>query len=85
MFRCGYFGHDGATEETRTLALRLRAKGYGGSDMGENIARARSPLAAHQLWIRSSGHHRNILNAGWTIAGTANAGDLYTQNFGKNE
>jgi uncharacterized protein YkwD len=85
MFRCGYFGHEGASPESRTLELRIRARGYEGSRMGENIAKAQSPLAAHTLWFRSSGHHRNILNAGWTRMGSANAGDLYTQNFGTSE
>lgn len=85
MHRCGYFGHSGATPETATLDLRLKAQGFDGIRMGENIAMTESPQGAHDLWYRSCGHHRNILNAAWTHLGSGNAGRLYTQNFARVE
>jgi len=85
MYKCGYFGHSGATPETRSLPLRVRARGFTTDMVGENIARATSPQHAHSLWLHSSGHHRNILNEMWTVAGSAVAGDLFTQNFGAAE
>jgi len=82
MVRFGYFGHQGATPETLSLDLRVRARGYEGQHVGENIARGRSPQGAHDAWLKSSGHHRNILSEKWTRIGTANVGSHYTQNFG---
>jgi uncharacterized protein YkwD len=37
---------------------------------------------AHNGWIHSSGHHRNILMPGWSEMGTGQSGRYWTQNFG---
>ena len=38
--------------------------------------------AAHDSWVRSSGHHRNLLMTGWREMGSGNSGACWTQNFG---
>jgi len=42
---------------------------------------ANSPLEAHQRWLRSSGHHRNIVSD-WADLGVGFGGRRWTQNFG---
>ena len=61
---------------------RMQKAGYSGFGMSENIAQAGAPQDAHDRWLHSSGHHRNILS-GWTDQGVGEAGGaLWTQNFG---
>jgi uncharacterized protein YkwD len=87
MQRRGYFDHfsppDPATGAPRRSPFdRMRDAGYQGHGASENIAQAGSPQMAHDMWCRSSGHHRNILSA-WVDMGTGQAGGaLWTQNFG---
>lgn len=81
----GYFSHfappNPATGQPGTSPFdRMKAAGYRGQGMSENIARARGPMEAHLMWLRSSGHHRNILSE-WDDLGVGYAGS-YTQNFG---
>jgi uncharacterized protein YkwD len=40
------------------------------------------PQAAHDGWLRSSGHHRNILMPGHREMASASASNYWTQNFG---
>ena len=86
MERRGYFAHTAppnpATGTPATSPFDRMAKaGYRGGGMSENIAMANSPLEAHQRWLRSSGHHRNIVSD-WADLGVGLGGRRWTQNFG---
>ncbi len=86
MSKRGYFAHQAppnpATGEGATgPAFRMQKLGYNGFGFSENIAMSASPKGAHEMWIRSSGHHRNILS-GWTDLGSGLGGRNFTQNFG---
>jgi uncharacterized protein YkwD len=80
-----YFAHDAPARfaDVRTPALRARRQGYAGG-VGENIAQGPSSgRDAFDAWYRSSGHHRNLLGAGYTDIGTGRSGGLWwTQLFG---
>ncbi len=84
----GYFAHE--SQDGRSPFDRMRAAGYAGKRMGENIA-AGQPTAAAVMdaWMKSPGHRANILNCGFTeigIGAATVAGSplrIYgTQNFG---
>lgn len=82
MNTTGQFGHDEVHPGTRTPFDRMRAVGYvrGISEnchMGSGDAQG-----AHRGWMRSSGHHRNLLMAGHKEMASAMAGGYWTQNFG---
>ncbi len=83
----GYFAHDTpapyATPDSRTPGDRVRKQGYGGG-VGENIAMGTwSGRDAFAAWFHSSGHHRNMVAAGWTEMGAGRSGgSWWTQNFG---
>lgn len=86
MSKRGYFAHQAppnpATGEGATgPAYRMQKQNYMGMGFSENIAMSASPDKAHQMWIHSSGHHRNILS-GWTDLGSGVNGRNFTQNFG---
>ena len=81
----GYFAHEApanpATGEPATSPFdRMQKAGYMGAGMSENIAGAGGPMDAHLMWLRSSGHHRNIVSD-WADMGVGFAGP-WTQNFG---
>ena len=67
---------------------RMRAAGYDGRMMGENIAAGQTSAAAvMKAWMGSSGHKANILNCKYKEIGVGYAkGGSYrhywTQNFG---
>ncbi|MBI3845633.1 MAG: FHA domain-containing protein [Planctomycetes bacterium] len=83
MSRLGYFSHVSPTAGCETVDLRVRAEGYEGSDVSENIAEGGlSPESAHEAWLHSSGHHRNILREQWSEMGSGKSGRCWTQNFG---
>ena len=42
-------------------------------------------LSAHNSWLSSSGHHRNILNPNWTVMGNGRFRTIWTQNFGNSD
>jgi uncharacterized protein YkwD len=81
MERLSYFGHVSPVAENKTPYDRMRVAGYahGGS---ENIATNDSAVGAHQAWLNSSGHHRNILGIAHTEFACGQRGRLWTQNFG---
>lgn len=64
---------------------RAQYEGYGGG-CGENIHMSGgggpSPQSAHDSWLTSSGHHRNILNPNWTVMGNGRSRNIWTQVFG---
>ncbi len=84
MNKLGYFSHFSPTEERRTPNMRAKLEGYKATALSENIHRGSgTPEGAHDSWIHSSGHHRNILQKFWTEMGTGQVGKFWTQNFGR--
>lgn len=82
MANSGDFGHTEPDPERRTPGDRMRLCGYT-SGVGENChAGSGDPGGAHSGWIRSSGHHRNILSPGHREMASAQRGRYWTQNFG---
>lgn len=84
----GYFDHN--SQDGRTPFDRMRAAGYRGGLMGENIA-AGQPTAAAVMdaWMHSPGHRANILNCGFKAIGigvfrlaTSPFHVYWTQDFG---
>jgi len=82
----GYFAHN--SQDGRSPFDRMRAAGYGGTTMGENIA-AGQPTAAAVMaaWMKSPGHRANILNCAYRELGVGHhaGGSMrhyWTQNFG---
>ena len=63
-----YFDH--TSQDGRSPFDRMRAAGYRGGLMGENIA-AGQPTAAAVMksWMNSPGHKANILNCGYKVIG----------------
>jgi uncharacterized protein YkwD len=67
---------------------RMRAAGYNGKLMGENIAAGYSTAqAVMTAWMNSAGHRANILNCGYAEIGIGYAtggsyGHYWTQDFG---
>ena len=82
----GYFEHD--TPEGLSPFDRMRAAGFNGSAMGENIACGQqTPRAAVDAWISSDGHCSNMMNGGYTLIGvgfttSGNCAPYWVQNFG---
>ena len=88
MGQHAYFAHN--SQDGRSPFDRMRAAGYSGGAMGENIA-AGQPTAAAVMdaWMHSEGHRANILNCGFHAIGIGVAtvsGSPYriywTQDFG---
>lgn len=83
MRKLGYFSHSSPTPGHGTPFARAEQAGFDGQAVGENIAMGYpSPQAVHRGWLRSPGHHRNILVPGWNCMGVARAGEYWTQVFG---
>ena len=86
MAKRRYFSH--TSLDGRTFAQRIRAQGYTGSIIGENIAAGYpTPKAVMDAWMKSRGHRANILNCRYTAIGGGSAvGGPYryywTQDFG---
>ena len=83
-----YFNHNSL--DGRTPFTRMRAAGFQGGTMGENIA-AGSPTAAAtvQQWVKSPGHCMNMMNpsyrylgAGYAFRQASQYRHYWTQNFG---
>lgn len=80
--RTGEFGHFQKVPETRTPFDRMRLAGYP-RGVSENCALGASdPAGAHANWMRSSGHHRNLIKAGHKQMASAVSGNIWTQNYG---
>jgi uncharacterized protein YkwD len=64
MVALGYFSHTSA--DGRTFDQRIRAAGYAGSRLAENIAWGQRSLGTPRrivaAWMDSAGHRANILN-----------------------
>ena len=84
----GYFDH--TSPDGRSPFDRMRAAGYRGNLMGENIAAGqRTAAAVETAWMNSPGHRANILNCGYKVIGIGVAtrssspyGIYWTQDFG---
>ena len=84
----GYFDH--TSPDGRSPFDRMRAAGYRGNLMGENIAAGqRTAAAVMTAWMNSPGHRANILNCGYKVIGIGVAtrssspyGIYWTQDFG---
>ena len=60
MAKRRYFSH--TSLDGRTFVQRIRAQGYRGTRLGENIAAGyRTPSAVMTAWMKSPGHRANIL------------------------
>lgn len=65
-----FFGHKG--KDGSKFSHRLKAQGYRGLNMAENIAAGqKSGAAVVADWMGSSGHRTNILNCGYSETGIA--------------
>ena len=86
MAKRRYFSH--TTPDGVTFAQRIRAQGYPGSRIGENIAAGYpTPATVMAAWMKSPGHRANILDCRYTAIGVGAAvGGPYryywTQDFG---
>lgn len=83
MARLGFFDHFSPVPGKRSPADRVAAEGYGFISCSENIHMGSgTPQGAHDSWIGSSGHHRNLLSPAWKEMGTGRSGRHWTQKFG---
>jgi len=83
MARLGFFDHFSPVPGKRSPSDRVQAAGYPMMGASENIHMGSGdPRGAHNSWIHSSGHHRNILMPAWREMGTGRSGRHWTQNFG---
>ena len=80
--RTGEFGHYQKDEKTRTPFDRMRLAGYPKARSENCALGATDPAGAHANWMRSSGHHRNLIMPGHKQMGSAVSGNIWTQNFG---
>jgi len=82
MADTGRFGHFEEAAERRTPYARMLLAGYAGGVSENCAAGSAGAEAAHAQWLRSSGHHRNILSPGHREMASGSAGSYWTQNFG---
>jgi uncharacterized protein YkwD len=83
MERTGEFSHYEKDPGRKTPFDRMRLCGYT-NGASENCSNGpSSPEAAHESWMSSSGHHRNLLKASHLQMASAGAGPYWTQNFGR--
>ncbi|GAB3872662.1 CAP domain-containing protein [Terrabacter terrigena] len=81
-----YFSH--TSPDGRTFAQRIRAAGWAGGALAENIAAGQvSAMAVMQAWMGSAAHRANILNCAYRDIGVGYAtggryGTYWTQAFG---
>lgn len=83
MADTGDFGHfERGDPKRRSPGDRMSLCGYA-SGAGENCYMgSASPRSAHDGWLHSSGHHRNILAPGHREMASGVVGNYWTQNFG---
>jgi uncharacterized protein YkwD len=81
-----YFSH--TSPDGRTFGQRIRAAGWAGGALAENIAAGQSDaVAVMKDWMGSAGHRANILNCTYRNIGVGYAtggryGTYWTQAFG---
>ena len=65
-----FFSHNG--KRGSTMPRRVKAQGYAGRFLAENIAAGQSSASnVVATWMQSAGHRRNILNCKYTETGIA--------------
>ncbi|MET7336325.1 CAP domain-containing protein [Nonomuraea sp. NPDC005650] len=85
MAKKDYFDHD--SQDGRDMVDRIRATGFTGSTLAENIAMGqRSAAEVVKGWMNSDGHRQNIMNCSYTLIGVGAAKDpqgqiYWTQDF----
>jgi len=76
-----YFDHTG--QDGSSPGERITAAGYKWRSYGENIARGQADeQAVMNSWLKSEGHCKNIMDAGFKEMGVARVGAYWTQVFG---
>jgi hypothetical protein len=85
MANTGDFGHTETNPERRTVLDRLSLVDYLGGGSENCHQGGGDPKGAHDGWVHSSGHHRNILTPGHREMGSGLAGFYWTQNFGSDD
>ena len=75
----GFFSHTSPVPGKKTLSDR--AKNFGTSGSGENIAINHSMAESNKAWFFSPGHHKNMFRARYTVIGLGVYGRHYTQMF----
>lgn len=79
MVRRGYFSHDSPNE---SFSQRMNRYGLLGTYVGENIARGSEDVSTIlNMWMNSSGHRANILNAQYRSLGIGKFQDHWVQCF----
>jgi uncharacterized protein YkwD len=81
MVRLGFFSHTSPVPGKESPMDRVRLAGMKPAGVSENIAINGSAEGAHNGWVHSPGHHRNILGKSWRLLGVGNAGNRWCQNF----
>ncbi len=83
MARTGIFGHEEAEDpENRGPLDRMRRVGYALGASENCVVGSKDPEGAHRSWVRSSGHHRNLLQDSYREMGCAAVGGYWTLTFG---
>jgi uncharacterized protein YkwD len=85
MADTGDFGHTETDPARRTVNDRLRLVDYGSGGSENCHMGGGDPKGAHDGWVHSSGHHRNLLVPGHTEMASGLAGFYWTQNFGADD
>ena len=70
-----------STKGRATPYDRMRLAGYN-FGVSENIALCDGAQSAHNQWLTSAGHHRNLLDPGNREVGIGADGRNWVQNFG---
>lgn len=79
MESLNFFAHDSPVKgKTKPWD---RAKNFGTTARGENIAINNSPSASNQAWFFSPGHHKNMFNPDFSVIGLGIQGRHYCQLF----
>jgi uncharacterized protein YkwD len=82
MSKLGYFSHFSPVAGRKTPYDRMKLCGYA-FGCSENIALNGSASGAHDAWLHSSGHHRNLLSPSHTEFGIGSDGRNWVQDFGQ--
>jgi len=85
MADTGVLGHFEDDPDRYSVQDRMKLVGYR-EGVGENVARnGGGARGAHDGWLQSSGHHRNILEEHHREMASALSGFYWTQDFGRGE
>ncbi len=82
MVRTGELGHGESIPGREDPFSRMRAAGYAKGLTENCYFGAVVPLAAHDQWLGSSMHHRNILDEEATEIASGLSGTYWTQDYG---